>query len=55
MNEIRVTFTCENEFNKILTLLKANYNIISISKKYRNFKNKKDVEFRVYIKIENLN
>lgn len=52
MSEIRITYTSEEEMQKILDLIKANYKIVSISRRYRNFKNKKAEEYRVYIKVE---
>lgn len=51
MNEIRITFTKDEELNKMLDIIRANYNIKFISKRYRNFKNKDEVEYRVYIKF----
>lgn len=51
MNEIRITFTKDEELNKMLDLLKANYDIKFISKRYRNLKNKDEVEYRVYVKF----
>lgn len=52
MNEIRITYTNKEEKDKLIALLEANYKIKFISKPYRNFKNKKEEEYRVYIKVE---
>lgn len=52
MSEIRITFTDETEMQKMLALIKANYNIISISRRYKNFKSKNSNEYRIYVKVE---
>lgn len=53
MSEIRITYTSEEEMQKMLDLIKANYNIISVSRKYKNFKSTNSNEYRIYIRIEN--
>ena len=52
MSEVRITYTSKEEKDKLIALIKANYKIKFISKPYRNFKNKKEEEYRVYIKVE---
>ena len=52
MNEIRISYTSKEEKDKLIALIEANYKIKFISKPYRNFKNKKQEEYRVYIKVE---
>lgn len=52
MTEIRVTYKNEQEKDTLIALIKANYNVEFISKPYRNFKNKKEEEYRIYVKVE---
>ena len=52
MSEVRITYTNKEEREKLIALIEANYKIKFISKPYRNFKNKKEEEYRVYIKVE---
>lgn len=52
MTEIRITYTSEEEKDKIIDTLKGICKIVSISRRYRNFKNKNATEYRVYIKVK---
>ena len=52
MVEIRVTYTSEEEKDKIINTIKCTHKIVSVSRRYRNFKNKNTVEYRVYVKVE---
>lgn len=52
MSEIRITYTSEEEKEKLISLIRGNYEIVSISRRYRNFKNKNAIEYRVYIKVK---
>lgn len=52
MSEIRITYTNEEEMQKMIDLIKQNYKIISISKRYRNFKSRIPNEYRIYLKVE---
>ena len=52
MSEVRITYTNNEERERLIALIEANYKIKFISKPYRNFKNKKEEEYRVYIKVE---
>ena len=52
MNEVRISYTSKEEKDKLIAIIESNYKIKFISKPYRNFKNKKEEDYRVYIKVE---
>lgn len=52
MSEIRITFTNEEELQRMIALIEANYTITSISRRYRNLKSKIPNEYRVYVKVQ---
>lgn len=52
MVDIRITYNNKEEKEKLIKSLSEKYNVISISKPYRNFRNKSMEEYRVYVKVE---
>lgn len=52
MTDIRITYSSDKEKEKIINTLREKHNIISISRPYRNLRNKLIEEYRVYIKVE---
>lgn len=52
MLDIRITYNNEEEKEKLIKNLREKHNIISISKPYRNFRNKSIEEYRIYLKVE---
>ena len=52
MTDIRITYSNDEEKEKIINTLREKHEIISISRPYRNLRNKLIEEYRVYVKVK---